>query len=307
MHSQPAPTMSWRNAGLYAVLASCLQVHAQQAPVFTFFLPDSEPKSLEASVIAVHSHVEPPATYDHNPVTTLLVDCPKAKSPDNDACRSVGIYPAEVYHTQGSVWGGATTYPADNSTTTWRCELGSPWATGGLTSTRSGDGADCSKTIVASGATRTEATVFDPCYLPAHQLPIVITGGVEKLDPYAVSVAMGVDAAELDSVYSSLVASMGCPSTTETLWVGTAAVTGGVSPSATEKLPTATPTATQTKSTSGTPSGTGSNGSQTTAGSTSATARPSGNAASSVGRRAGVHYFGFGMAVALLSHRGLFR
>lgn len=307
MQSRTQQATSWRLGYLWTILSICLQVQAQQTAVFTFFLPDSEPKSLEASVIAVNTMVNPSATYESNPVTTLLIDCPKADSPDNDACRSVRIYPAEVYHTQGSVWGGATTHPADNSTTTWRCELGSPWATGGLTSTRSGDGAHCSKTIIASGgATQTEATAFDPCYRAAHQLPIVITAGVEKLDPAHVSMAGKWNASGLNSVHSSEMASMGCPATTESLWITHAADTGVMSHSATDSLPTATQT---TAPPTGTPLGTTSTGSQSVTGSGSTTARPSGNAASSVKAAAGGFPFHccVGIIVALVSLKGVFR
>jgi hypothetical protein len=85
--------------------------------VLTFFLPDSEPLSLDASIISVY---RPSNSPREKPVTTLQLDCPTAPpSPANDACRAAGIYPAQVYHTQGSVWGGTTTYAADDSTTTW--------------------------------------------------------------------------------------------------------------------------------------------------------------------------------------------
>jgi hypothetical protein len=282
---------------LLNILITCLQGQAQNTVVITFFLPDSEPRSLEASVVAVNTQVNPQATYETGRVTTLVVDCPKADSPDNAACRSIGIYPAQVYHTQGSVWGGTTTFLADNSTTSWRCELGNPWATGGLISTRSGDGAVCSKTIVASGATRMEATAFDPCYRAAHQLPIVVTAGGEKLDP--ANAWMDIDAAEADSIKSSDLSSMDCPSTTETLWIVYGSSTGLTSGSATETLPTKTsPTSAPIPSTPVVTS----TELRHTEGSASVAARPSGNAAVSLGRTAGSSYFLWGTLMALISY-----
>ncbi|KAB5585952.1 hypothetical protein GE09DRAFT_1072695 [Coniochaeta sp. 2T2.1] len=269
------------------ILSAFLQAEAQETGLLTFFVPDSEPKSLEVSIIAVNTAVNPIATYESDPVTILLLDCPKAETPANDACRAAGIYPAQAYHTQGSVWGGTTTFAADNSTTTWRCELGSPWTTGG-TSTRSGDGARCSKTIVASGATRTESSAFDPCYRVAHQLPIVVTAGGEKLgkDPY-----LTINATELDSIYSNMATSMDCPSTTETVWV---ASSGSTSPTG-----SGTQTTTTSSQESPTQTPTASTGSGTTDGSASVTARPTGGAGRLLTSAGSCSYLLFAILAAL--------
>lgn len=101
--------------------SAALGATAQSTGLVNFFLLDSEPRSLEASAIAVNTVGTPPNSYV---VTTLKVACPTAASPDNDACRAAGIYPVQVYHTRGSVYGGTTTNSVDDSTTTWVCSLG---------------------------------------------------------------------------------------------------------------------------------------------------------------------------------------
>ncbi|KAK4151224.1 hypothetical protein C8A00DRAFT_45528 [Chaetomidium leptoderma] len=183
---------------------------AQSTGLMTLFLPDSEPLSLEASAVAVN-------TVGTVPVITLEVACPTAASPDNDACRRAGIYPAQVYHTQGSVWGGTTTYSADDSTTTWVCTLGG----GGIT----GLAGECTKTIVSGGGsttkTRTETAQYEGCYVAAHQRPIVVTAGVDKID--RAHYYDEIDASKYISIHSSLLADAGCPASQTTMWAGAVA------------------------------------------------------------------------------------
>jgi hypothetical protein len=140
-----------------------------------------------------------------------VVACPTAASPENDACRSAGIYPAQVYHTQGSVWGGTTTYSADDSTTTWVCTLGG-----------SGDSltGECTKTIASGGSTRTETSQYDDCYVAAHQRPIVVTAGQDKIQD-----RWDMDASRLVSIRSSQLAAAGCPASQAVIWAGAVAST----------------------------------------------------------------------------------
>ncbi|KAL2193274.1 hypothetical protein P885DRAFT_45768 [Corynascus similis CBS 632.67] len=180
---------------------------AQSTGLVTLFLPDSEPLYLDASVVGV-------STAGTDPVTTLRVACPTGSSPGNKACRTAGIYPAQVYHTRGSVWGGTTTYSADDSTTTWICTLG------GSHPTLSGD---CTKTIIASDSTRTETATYGNCYVGAHQRPIEVTAGLEKLDFFITT----IDAGELVSIQQSLLSKDGCPSSNTIIWEG--AVTSDIS------------------------------------------------------------------------------
>jgi hypothetical protein len=182
-------------------------VAAQSTGLVTVFLPDSEPLSLEASAIAVNTVGSAPNV---DTITTLEVACPTAASPENDACRSAGIYPAQVYHTQGSVWGGTTTYSADDSTTTWVCSLG------GSNPDLSGQ---CTKTIVGGGSTRTETAEFGNCYVVAHQRPVVVTAGVEKINSHHF---MTIDASQYVSLRSSFLAEDGCPASQTTIWEGVA-------------------------------------------------------------------------------------
>lgn len=177
---------------------------AQSTRVATFFLPDSEPLSLDASIIAVN-------TVNDDAVTTLELACPTAPSPENEACRSAGIYPAQAYHTQGSIWGGTTTYAVDDSTTTWKCELGSG------SDDPPGVMGRCDKTIVENAATRTESASYDECYVIAHQLPIVVTAGVDKINP---AHYLTIDASAVNEGRSSRLAAAECPASQRAMWAG---------------------------------------------------------------------------------------
>lgn len=136
----------------------------QRPPIFPVFILDSHPVSLEASLVAV----APIPTQTYQSIVTLRVDCPRSVSPENDACRALGVYPAEVYHTQGSVYGGTVTAAGAGltTTTTWYCALGG--SGGGPTPDLKGT---CVRTIVGGAAaaapptTRLETTVINSCYV----------------------------------------------------------------------------------------------------------------------------------------------
>lgn len=198
---------------------------AQSTAFMTLFLPDSEPLSLEASAVAVNTVGTGPNTQQ---ITTVVVACPTGASPDNDACRAAGIYPAQVYHTRGSVWGGTTTYSADDSTTTWVCTLG-----GGGNSVSG----ECTKTIVGGSSTRTETSEYGFCYVAAHQRPIVVTAGQEKIQDH-----WDMDASRLIAGRSSQLSAAGCPASQTVIWAGAvASTTGAGSPTAVPPTPV-TPT-----------------------------------------------------------------
>ncbi|KAI1385847.1 uncharacterized protein F4822DRAFT_356012 [Hypoxylon trugodes] len=150
---------------IYPTVTPSLTAVWQLAPI---------PASLEASVIEKRSYSQ---GSESGFVVTYQVNCPATSSPENDACRELSIYPAEVYHTQGSVFGG--TWTADSKdATTWRCELGDCST---CTASRA-ETADCSLTIRdASSSTRTETTKIESCYLAQHSVPLVLTAGAEKL------------------------------------------------------------------------------------------------------------------------------
>ncbi|KAK4206294.1 hypothetical protein QBC37DRAFT_435152 [Rhypophila decipiens] len=130
--------------------------------ILPFFLPDSEPLSLVASVIhkttiITTTIIRPTTTITSLSVKalttsrpnansngnspedeediTLKINCPSALTPENEACRSARIYPAivtgrrilgsidELAHTH--VWKGETTcLVGDDTTTTWTCWQG---------------------------------------------------------------------------------------------------------------------------------------------------------------------------------------
>jgi hypothetical protein len=174
---------------------------AQSTGLITLFLPDSEPRSLEASVVSVD-------TAGSSPVTHLEVACPTASSPDNDACHAAGIYPARVYHTQGSVWGGTTTYSAAKATITWECTLGgSP--------PRTGASGDCTSLINSGDTTWSAGSYYDACEVAAHQRPIIVTAGVDKIHS---AHYYTIDASQYIALQSSELVEAGCPASQATIW-----------------------------------------------------------------------------------------
>jgi hypothetical protein len=206
------------------------------ANVLPYFILDTDAVSLDASIIAVNPD---PSETAHS-VVTLAVDCPKTASPDNDACREEGIYPAQIYHTQGSVFGGTVTASADDSTTTWVCALGGCAGCG----TQAPDlSAECTKTVVAKGNKRVELTSLDGCYILAHSVPLVVTAGAEKLN--AAYFEEGPAKTFVDQ-YSSWYEQMGCPSATTSTATTTSVSTGspstGASVSNSEPSKTSSPT-----------------------------------------------------------------
>lgn len=188
--------------------------------LLTFFLPDSAPSSLVASIVQV-TYV---ATVSNSTlgewVTSLVLDCPPTTKPVKDECRAAGIYPASVYHTRGSVWGGTTTRAADDSTTTWRCELGERYTPSVNGTSRPGSSAYCTKTIEAPGKARETVTAqYDHCYLAHQKLPIVVTAGGEKLAPGGGGFYSGIDAGGINSALASEAGSItGCPVASEVFW-----------------------------------------------------------------------------------------
>jgi hypothetical protein len=201
---------------------------AQSNSITQNFQLGSVPASLEASVITVVSE-----TISHQtvPVYSYEVDCPTAKSPENDACRALSMYPAMAYHTQGSVWGGAVTASAQSATTTWRCALGDcSGCSGGHTGL-------CTKTITSGGSTVTETTEIDKCYVHQHSVPLVVTAGLDKLGGLALGT---VGVSDLLSHWDDQLSVMGCPSR-PTLEAAGPSSTEVVTSTGATPLPTATP------------------------------------------------------------------
>lgn len=141
--------------------------------------------SLEGSVVTSYTTVD---RVGETFVITYSVACPSAISPENDACRDLNIYPAEVYHTQGSVWGGILTNRAEEHTTAWICSLGDCGNCPG------GGEVRCRETITAGGSTvTTSRNVTGICHVLEGSVPLVITAGVEKLQPYHTQMGMSFD------------------------------------------------------------------------------------------------------------------
>ncbi|CAI4213595.1 unnamed protein product [Parascedosporium putredinis] len=192
--------------------------HASIDPAERVLFLDSRPLYVEASVVtvttdSVHTTDDKGSSLlvAHR-ATTLRVDCGSDASPENDACRDAGIYPATAAYTilaEGMAYGGTTTYRVDNSTTTWSCD-------------RAGadDSVSCVKTIVSGGSTRTESTAHDSCYVWGHMVPAVLTAGLDKMaapppteypvdDKNTITLSYQV----FNSDYSDIMSKAGCPAT----------------------------------------------------------------------------------------------
>lgn len=171
----------------------------------TFFLPDSEPTSLVASIIATDSGT-----------TSLVINCPPTTD-SPDLCRGASIYPASVYRADnGALWGGVTTFGGNDSTTTWRCNVA-----------QSRERAVCGKTIVSGGETRAETTTFDHCYVLGHEIPLQVTEGLGILSPTG-QVVRGLSKENLDGFHSSWLSVGGCSVTGKgPMWIATATRAGG--------------------------------------------------------------------------------
>ncbi|KFY16824.1 hypothetical protein V492_01064 [Pseudogymnoascus sp. VKM F-4246] len=217
-----------------AVLLTWAQPSVQKTFVTPMFILDSAPLSLDASVVAM----TPMPTLTYQSIVTYSVDCPQSATPDNDACRALSIYPAEVWYTQGSLWGGTTTARADDTTTVWMCDLGS--SVGGGTT----GGPFCVKSIAAAGAAaRVETTFLNSCYIQAHSVPLVVTAGAEKL-PHPYYTTYGVS--QLHSYDSSRLSSMGCM-VSSTMAMTSTALTTPTRDGASATGGTIQPTATQSQ------------------------------------------------------------
>lgn len=130
-----------------------------------FNFAGAHPASLEASVVAASEWVRSGA--ETIPVATWRLDCAREKNPGNDACRAASIYPAELTHTRGSIFGGSVTG------TRWRCELG------GCAGCR--DAIDVSAACAYTHGGTTATTTLDLCEVLARSVVAVNTAGEEKL------------------------------------------------------------------------------------------------------------------------------
>ncbi|KFY08339.1 hypothetical protein V492_06331 [Pseudogymnoascus sp. VKM F-4246] len=198
-----------------AVLLACAQSSAQTTSIMDMFILDNAPLSLEASIVAVTTK----SMDTYHRIATYSIDCPKPSSPANDACRALSIYPAEVWHTDGWMWGGTTTARLDDSTTVWECDLSTRRLGAEIA------GPSCIKSITAAeGATRVETTSVNDCYIFAHSVPLVITAGAEKLPSHYYDYGKG-GVSSLHSLHSSRLTSLNCAATSRTAWTNAPATT----------------------------------------------------------------------------------
>ncbi|KAK3393299.1 hypothetical protein B0H63DRAFT_457923 [Podospora didyma] len=159
-----------------ALLAGCLLQQAilavaQIAPQTTafpttmFYPGAAHPSSMGASILAVNDDPKRAG----NKVLTYAVQCLS----DNFAGGCPSFPSGQLYHTQGSVWGGTiATGAALRTTTTFVCSLGGNPGKWGMS-------ADCTYTIGAGVTT----TKLASCEAQSAFIPLVVTGGGEKLPP----------------------------------------------------------------------------------------------------------------------------
>ncbi|KAL7619479.1 hypothetical protein AAE478_010018 [Parahypoxylon ruwenzoriense] len=159
----------------------------------------SVPASLDASVVESR-------TGAGGSTVTYQVDCPASRSPENDACRSLSIYPAQMYHSQGSVYGGIVTERARSQTGTWRCELRDCNTCPGSRA----ETADCSIVMRRSGLPdTTSSTKVNSCYVKQHSVPLAITAGVEKLTADGFQATLAVP--DYLTAWAGDLSTLGCP------------------------------------------------------------------------------------------------
>ncbi|KAI5859776.1 hypothetical protein GGS23DRAFT_614578 [Durotheca rogersii] len=159
--------------------------------------------SLVASVVRTGRVID--GNVDIYPVVRYVVDCPAENPPENDACRALSIYPADAHHIQGSVYGGAITTRGLGQTMTWMCALGDCRdcaARGAKMASCAIDGVDAESVSV------TRNLLVQSCDQARLSVPLVVTAGVEKLDPNAFKATLGVS--DYLSAWQDDLASMDC-------------------------------------------------------------------------------------------------
>ncbi|KAH7018467.1 uncharacterized protein B0I36DRAFT_336007 [Microdochium trichocladiopsis] len=167
------------------------------------------PSSLMASIITSYDLVDQQTTA----VVHYAVDCPPADKPDNNMCRSLGMYPMEVYYTQGSVRAGLMTDQFRDRTTAWTCHLGT--CPSSATACHGPVSASCNLTITGSAGPATTRYAFpEPC--GQNSVPIEITAGLDKVSMPAYWLPTGTwtDVAEyaaaMTSAWNSELVESGC-------------------------------------------------------------------------------------------------
>jgi hypothetical protein len=134
--------------------------------VGTAFIPDSHPKSLQASAVTV---IDGTLTY--------RLSCPTGTSPENIACQNENRYPALATYFPGSIFAGAFTTASASAATRWNCALGS--GSGDIIPNQYGV---CNRTVVEGGSTTVTSTAMNSCFIARNQVPITFTAGFEYLN-----------------------------------------------------------------------------------------------------------------------------
>lgn len=221
------------------LLASTIAARETQSVTDVWQLAPA-PASLDASIIEARSTtIDSVSRY----VATYEVDCPASSSPDNDGCRDLRIYPARIYHTQGSIYGGTwSSHPDNGITTTWRCELGD---CGSLCAAFRAQTADCLLTIQYSQATyQILTTKVESCQVAQNSVPLAITRGIQRLDPDRSHATY--DVPQYISSVNDHLSNIGCqpkPTLQETFFsFPFRASPGTIAPSTSTTIPISTPT-----------------------------------------------------------------
>ncbi|KAH8882311.1 hypothetical protein GQ53DRAFT_753784 [Thozetella sp. PMI_491] len=229
---------------------------AAQTSILPMFVLDSnaeDPFFLGASIVDVHAVS---TAHTSQIVMTMSVDCLPGSSPQNDACRARSFYPAEIWHTQGSIFGGTVTARAEDSTTAYVCDLGSCG--------KPECGPSCILDITAGGSTRTDTITLDSCGLQQRSALLSVTANADKLPTWYYP----TDSTKLISYWNTAGQSGSCARTTSAVASPTTALST-----------TAPPTNTPASSTQGGSQGQGSGSSSAATPTTSTNGSAAGSTA----------------------------
>ncbi|OBT43799.1 hypothetical protein VE00_06283 [Pseudogymnoascus sp. WSF 3629] len=203
-----APTPHLLPAATTALLLLLSAAHARTTthttapaatlPLYPAFIHlPTPPAVLDATLLSAAPG--PTGSSDSSGVFEWSIDCPSAKNDDNDACRDLSVFPAQLWHTQNGGWRGEMT-GKKGITTVWSCDLSGAEATGG---------AQCVDVISTKGGKAVTTTALLGCHDDRQLVPLRISEGAEKFPEGWEGVLMG----ELNEQYGGGLVETGCART----------------------------------------------------------------------------------------------
>ncbi|KFY73900.1 hypothetical protein V499_06030 [Pseudogymnoascus sp. VKM F-103] len=199
-HFLPATTTA-----LLLLLSAALPAHARSGthttapaatlPLYPAFIHlPTPPAVLDATLLSAA-----PAVTGTSGVFEWSIDCPSDENDDNDACRHLSVFPAQLWHTQNGGWRGKMT-GEKGITTVWSCDLSGAEETGGP---------HCVDVISTKGGKAVTTTAQLGCHDDRQLVPLRISEGAEKFPEGWEGVLMG----ELNAQYGGGLEETGCART----------------------------------------------------------------------------------------------